>query len=57
MVDEWQSPLPVIEKAVPELRVFIQALDFCNSVLQVYHMGTSVGVRLGASRLAAMGGG
>ena len=35
VVDEWQSPLPVIEKAVPELRTFIQALDFCNSVLQV----------------------
>ena len=35
VVDEWQSPLPVIKKAVPELRTFIQALDFCNSVLQV----------------------
>lgn len=35
VVDDWQSPLPVIEKAVPELMTFIQALDFCNSVLQV----------------------
>lgn len=35
IVDEWQSPLPVIADAVPELHTFIQALDFCNSVLQV----------------------
>ncbi len=35
IVDEWQSPLPVIADAVPELHSFIQALDFCNSVLQV----------------------
>ena len=34
-VEEWQSPLPVIETAVPELRRFTQALTFCNSVLQV----------------------
>eukprot|EP00731_Ephydatia_muelleri_P030662 Em0022g176a len=35
VVDEWQSPLPVIEASVPQLRRFIQSLDFCNSVLQV----------------------
>ena len=35
-VDDWQSPLPVIEEAVPELRRSTQALNFCNSVLQVY---------------------
>lgn len=34
-VDEWQSPLPVIEACVPELSRFYQALEFCNSVLQV----------------------
>lgn len=34
-VDEWQSPLPVIEGCVPELSRFYQALEFCNSVLQV----------------------
>jgi len=34
-VEEWQSPLPVIDAAVPELRKFTQALSFCNSVLQV----------------------
>ena len=35
VVDEWQSPLPVIETSVPQLRRFIQSLEFCNSVLQV----------------------
>ena len=35
-VDEWQSPLPVIESAVPSLTQFYLALDFCNSVLQVH---------------------
>ena len=35
IVDEWQSPLPVIVDTVPELKTFVQALDFCNSVLQV----------------------
>ena len=35
-VDDWQSPLPVIEAAVPELRQSTQALNFCNSVLQVW---------------------
>ena len=34
-VEEWQSPLPVIESSVPGLDRFYQALDFCNSVLQV----------------------
>ena len=34
-LDEWQSVLPVIEGAVPELKRFTQALSFCNSVLQV----------------------
>lgn len=37
-VDEWQSPLPVIEACVPELSRFYQALEFCNSVLQVNHI-------------------
>ena len=35
IVDDWQSPIPVIEVAVPELRRSTQALNFCNSVLQV----------------------
>ncbi|CAI8048034.1 UPF0518 protein CG3558 [Geodia barretti] len=34
-VDEWQSPLPVIESCVPGLAQFYLALDFCNSVLQI----------------------
>ena len=37
-MDEWQSPLPVIEASVPELGRFYQALDFCNSVLQVLYI-------------------
>lgn len=34
-LDDWQSPLQVIEEAVPELARFTQTLEFCNSVLQV----------------------
>ena len=42
VVDEWQSPLPVIMAAVPEVSSFIQALEFCNSVLQVTHSNVDI---------------
>lgn len=33
--DEWHSPLSELEMSVPQLKKFMQALSFCNSVLQV----------------------
>ena len=33
--DDWVSPLTHLQDTVPELKSFMQALSYCNSVLQV----------------------
>lgn len=33
--EEWESPLAGFEQHVPEIKKFMQALSYCNSVLQV----------------------